>query len=155
MTGISTALPLFLILNITPWLFAALAFNLLYDSVVLNVLFNVIGVKLKKDVNIRTTMMVWIFGFVADIVGIVFLMILIAVVPGVDAYNPYYSVQGVIVFLLALIITMLVSYFIYDYLLGKVYVSKRKRLRVNLWMIILTAPYYMMIPVSIHVNSFF
>lgn len=153
--GISTALPLFLILNITPWLFVALAFNLLYDSLVLNVLFNIIGVKLKKDVNIRTTMMVWVFGFVADIIGIVILMLLIALVPGVDAYNPYYSIQGVIVFLVALIITMLVSYSIYDYLLGKVYVSKRKRFRIIMWMILLTAPYYMMIPVSIHVNSFF
>lgn len=151
---LASKLPLFMVVNMTPWLIAALIFNLIYDSSIILILMSHYKVTLKKEVKIRIVLMSWVFGFVTDICSVIMLLLFAKIIPTIDLYNVFNSASGMIFSVIVLSISIIISYTMVKYLLGRVYVPVKKAQFISLIMAFLTIPYYILLPISFSFSSF-
>lgn len=147
-------LPIWLKLHMSLWFLVLLIFHLLYDGGILVMLLSVFEVKMKKDVKVRTVIMAWVFGVVIDFVVIILLLILANGIEAYDLKYPMNSAVGVIVLLLMMIFSIVMLYFVIKYLMKRVAIFGARSKKIAFWMAVLTAPYYILLPINVSFDSF-
>ena len=154
-----------LILFPTVWI-VVLPANFLIDSLVLLLIFHVLKLSDRKNLYAQTILKVWGFGFLADIIGAIVLLLLSFLesslsnagntsrwlyenITGPLGYNPFKSVYALIVMLLVIAgVGALIYLLNYKVSFKRWPVEDMQRKKAALMMAIITAPYTMLIPAS-------
>lgn len=147
-------LPIWLKLHMSLWLLVLLIFNLAYDGGMIVMLFSVFQVKLKKDVRFRAIIMTWIFGVVIDFIVIIALLIIANSVKSYDLKHPMNSVTGIIILILVMVCGIVMLYNVIKYLMKRLAIYGQRSKKIAFWMAILTAPYYILLPINVSFDSF-
>ena len=155
----------FLIFIPTVWIIVLPA-NFIIDSLVLLLIFHVFKLSDRKNLYAQTILKVWGFGFLADIIGAIILLLLSFLesslsnaentsrwlydnITGPLGYNPFKSVYALIVMLLVIAGTgALIYVFNYKVSFKRWPVEDLQRKKAALMMAVITAPYTMLIPAS-------
>lgn len=130
-----------------------LPINFVIDTIVILIIMKCLKLDNIKILYGKTILKVWLFGFVADIIGAGFLLLL-GLAPFGDIFdnlywNPYSNIYAILVILIALLLS---GYFIYlfnkKYCFKKIDIEESKKKKIALFMAIFTAPYVFLIPTS-------
>lgn len=156
--------PLWMILLLpTVWL-VLLPANFLIDSLVLLLAFRLYGLQDRKRLYLQSIFKVWGFGFLADIIGSGLLLLTQLITPNTPersafwqwfddavvtpvAFNPFASVAGFFVVLIAVAVAgYLIYLFNYKVSLKKWDADDMQKRKTALLLALLTAPYTFFIP---------
>ena len=152
--------PIWFLLFLPPVILITLTGNFIIDSVVIIICFytfklSSINIELKSFYK-NSVLKVWLFGFLADIIGAVILFIVSAfgheigisdkLISAVN-YNPYENVFAVILIIFAMLVSSFFIYlFNYKYTFKKLIKDNLLRLKVSLTIAIVTAPWTFLLP---------
>ena len=139
----------FFIIVTLGWLFV-LPINFLIDSLVLLIILKLMKMPLKKIYG-KTILKIWLFGFLADFIGALFLMLLDFAPLGdlfSDLYwNPYNNIYAVIIIIVAILISgFFIYYFNYKYCFKKIDIEEKSKRKIALFLAIFTMPYLFLVP---------
>jgi hypothetical protein len=152
--------PIWMLIFIPPVIFIALIGNFIIDSLVVVFCFYVFKLtnseKELKTFYRSTIFKVWIFGFLADIIGAL-LLLSISMFDGfiglpyefisAICYDPFSNIYAVLVIIVAMFIsTFLIFIFNYLFTFRKVFNDEKVKIRVALTIAILTIPWTFLIP---------
>jgi hypothetical protein len=146
-------IPIWLKLHMSLWFIGLMVFNLLLDSGVMIGLLSIYKVSMKKDVRVRTVFMAWIFGIISDFLIIMTLLVIANGMTNYDISNPYKSISGIIFMSIMMIMSVVLVFFMIKYLMKKVAVFGGKETKIAIWMAVITAPYYILLPINITFES--
>lgn len=144
----------FLLLFPIAWLYALPA-NFIIDSIVLLLALHLLKIEEKGKIYKKTILGVWAFGFIADIIGAVFLLLSQLElgewwreqVTMPVLLNPWRSIPGFAMVFVALAFAGCLIYFLnYKFLFSKLPQVQKKAKRLCLALAICTAPYLYLIP---------
>lgn len=127
-----------LMLMPTAWI-AVLPINFIVDSLVILITMKAIGVKYKGKMYRKSILKVWIFGFVADMIGAGALL--------GAMYADIFRGDEIYITLPAMLIAALFI-FIFNYKISFKEYDKATRLKMAINLAIFTAPYTFLIPIS-------
>lgn len=127
-----------LMLMPTAWI-AVLPINFIVDSLVILITMKAIGVKYKGKMYRKSILKVWIFGFVADMIGAGALL--------GAMYADIFLGDEIYITLPAMLIAALFI-FIFNYKISFKEYDKATRLKMAINLAIFTAPYTFLIPIS-------
>ncbi len=145
--------PVWMILILFPtfWLIALPA-NFLIDTIVLLISFKLLKIGEIKNAYKKTILKVWIFGFIADIIGSGVLT-LMQFIPGFEnivgdiSYDPFSNVYAILLILMAVIISMIVIYALnMKFSFNKVNFDEKTKKKLAIILAIFTAPYLFFMP---------
>lgn len=157
--------PVWLLLLVpTVWL-VALPANFLFDSLVLLLAFHVLKLTERKALYKQAILRVWGFGFLADIVASLLLLLTQVIggsgadspvrrwfsdnIVGPVAYNPFANPFALIIVLIAVAAAgVLIYFFNVKFALRRWPVEDWQRRKTALLLALLTAPYTMLIPAA-------
>lgn len=122
----------------TAWI-AVLPINFIVDSLVILITMKAIGVKYKGKMYRKSILKVWIFGFVADMIGAGALL--------GAMYADIFRGDEIYITLPAMLIAALFI-FIFNYKISFKEYDKATRLKMAINLAIFTAPYTFLIPIS-------
>ena len=122
----------------TAWI-AVLPINFIVDSLVILITMKAIGVKYKGKMYRKSILKVWIFGFVADMIGAGALL--------GAMYADIFRGDEIYLTLPAMLIAALFI-FIFNYKISFKEYDKATRLKMAINLAIFTAPYTFLIPIS-------
>ena len=132
--------------------------NFIVDTIVLLISLKILKVKNIKKIYIKTIFKVWIFGFLADVIGALFLLIS-QFIPGDFWYenilsnlvwNPFDNILSFIYCLIALLISGIFIYLLNKKITFKnLNISSKIKNKIALCLAIVTAPYLFLLPSSI------
>ena len=144
----------FLIFFPVMWLYLLPA-NFLIDSIILLLALTVMKMEEKGRIYKKTILGVWAFGFLADIIGSVFLLtsqlslgewwqqyITMPVV--LNPWNNFYAL--LFIFIALLISAAAIFFFNYKFLFGRLFPQGQKAKQICLILAICTAPYFFFVP---------
>ncbi|RTR29603.1 hypothetical protein EKG37_15020 [Robertmurraya yapensis] len=152
--------PIWMLLFFPPVIFIALAGNFVIDSLVIIVCFFLFkltnqGLGLKTFYK-KSILKVWLFGFLADIIGAVFLFLVLIVGSGLGlpyeieagiAYDPFSSSMAVVIIIISMVITsFFIFLFNYHFTFRSLIVEKALRVKVALTIVIITTPWTFLLP---------
>lgn len=152
--------PIWMLLFFPPVIFIALAGNYVIDSLVIIACFFLFkltnqGLGLKIFYK-KSILKVWLFGFLADIIGAVFLFLVLIVGSGLGlpyeieagiAYDPFSSPMAVVIIIISMVITSLFIFlFNYHFTFRSLIVEKALRVKVALTIAIITTPWTFLLP---------
>ena len=123
----------------TAWV-AVLPINFIVDSLVLIIAAKKIGI-FEKGMYKKHILKVWIFGFVADLIGAA------ALLGAMYIFEDVYQGDELIITLPAMLVAA-VMIFVLNYRFSFSDIDKRSRLKMALSFAIITAPYTFLIPIS-------
>ena len=151
--------PIWVLLFFPPVIFITLVGNFLIDSIVIIACFYFLKVtKIEfrlKNFYKKNILRVWVFGFIADIIGAVFLfMITISETFGLSyelasaiAYDPFSEPCAVLIICVAMLIsTICIFVFNYLYTFKNTIEDKKLRVKLALTIAILTIPWTFLLP---------
>ncbi|MFA9422289.1 MAG: hypothetical protein ACERLG_01835 [Sedimentibacter sp.] len=152
--------PIWFLLFFPPVILLTLLGNFIIDSLVVIVCFYMFKLKnTKNDLKTfykKTIFKVWIFGFLADIIGasILFLLVILEDFLGLPqefirgiSYDPFSNLAAVIMIVFAMIVSSLFIFiFNYKFTYNKQIEEKRLRLKVALTIAIFTIPWTFILP---------
>ncbi len=152
--------PIWFALFLPPMIFITLFGNFLIDSVVILVCFFIFRLAVQqielKPFYKNTIVKVWLFGFVADIIGagILFIIGMIGDIPGLPYevtsainYDPFSHPAALSIVILALLISgIFIFFFNYKFTFAKQVEDKRLRLKIALTLSIVTMPWTFLLP---------
>lgn len=156
--------PIWMLILFPPTWIAILPLNFIIDSVVLLVALKFIIKNTDIRINYKKSILyIWIFGFVADIVGTFTLFFVDLgfsnlnneLISKLDAIhlNPFDNMYAFLYVLLAVIVTAFLIFVLnYRFSFNKVELSKMEKIKVCLTLSILTAPYTFFIPTEMIYN---
>lgn len=127
-----------LMLMPTAWI-AVLPINFIVDSLVILITMKAIGVKYKGKMYRKSILKVWIFGFIADMIGAGALL--------GAMYADIFLGDEIYITLPAMLIAALFI-FIFNYKISFKEYDKATRLKMAINLAIFTAPYTFLIPIS-------
>jgi len=152
--------PLWLILFFPPIIFITLAGNFMIDSLVVIVSFYLYHLK-ESQISLKTfykksILKVWLFGFLADIIG-ASLLFFCAMAEGrlglpyeitsAISYNPFHHPAAIAIIVLAmLIVSTFLFFFNYELVFHKLVDNKVVRLKIALTIAIVTIPWTFLLP---------
>ena len=152
--------PIWFLLFFPPVIFVTLLGNFVIDSLVVIACFYVYKLA-NKEIKLKTfykksILKVWIFGFIADILGAVFLFFVEAsgytlglpnkVITGID-YDPYISIWSVIIIIFAMLISAAFIFILNYYNTFHNQIEELKlRFKVALTIAIVTIPWTFLLP---------
>ncbi|KUO64902.1 MAG: hypothetical protein APF84_08525 [Gracilibacter sp. BRH_c7a] len=137
-------LPLWIIILIPPFIFLVLFANLIIDGLVIYLTLLFSKISIEKRNLIILILKAWIFGFVADLIGIVNL-ILIQDFFNVNAFYAFGSGVDTFAFMFSILFAgLLIGLF--NYYLARKLVDEKVARRIGLSMGIITAPWIFLIP---------
>ena len=122
----------------TAWI-AVLPINFIVDSLVILITMKAIGVKYKGKMYRKSILKVWLFGFVADMIGAGALL--------GAMYADIFRGDEIYITLPAMLIAALFI-FIFNYKISFKEYDKATRLKMAINLAIFTAPYTFLIPIS-------
>ena len=150
--------PIWILWLFPPIVIVAMIGNYIIDSLVILlalVVFKVSSVtgESTKSLYKRSILKVWIFGFLADILGTALLFIIMMILGGTKdlvqgiSYNPLSNLGSfLIVFIAILAAAVFIYIFNYNYVFNKLIIERKARLKVALTIAILTMPWTYLIP---------
>ena len=132
--------PIWMLLIIpTAWI-AVLPANFIVDSLVLLITAKKIGI-LEKGIYKKHILRVWIFGFIADLIGAGILL------GSLYIFEDFFRGDELTLTLPAMLVSA-VMIFLFNYRFSFSDIDKRSRLKMALSFAIFTAPYTFLIPIS-------
>ncbi|MFJ7730840.1 hypothetical protein ACIQXF_03010 [Lysinibacillus sp. NPDC097231] len=154
--------PFWLILFFPPIIFATMLGNFLIDSLVVIASFYVFKLsKLNyflKPVYMRSILKVWLFGFLADMIGAFILILVVTIGGGLGlpyeltssiSYDPFKQPLAVVFILFAMIVSsFFIFVFNYKYTFKTIIEDKKLRIKVALTLAVVTIPWTFLIPMS-------
>lgn len=153
--------PIWMIIFFPPILFASLFVNFIVDTVVLVICLYIYSNYLSEHVSLgygyrMMIVKVWIWGFVSDFIGALYLLLLMFVSgkmdmdgPAINAImrNPFENIFGVLIVLSAIFISaVLIYYFNNSKVLVKHIEDKIVRAKIAMIIAIVTAPWSFLLP---------
>ena len=133
--------PIWLLLLVPPVWLLVLPANFIVDSLVILITMDAIGITRKKKMYKKSIFKVWIFGFLSDIIGTLFVLgASIIFNEGGLGDDPAFTIPGVII--------AAVMIFIFNYLISFKRYDKATRFKMAISLAIFTAPYTFLIPTS-------
>lgn len=139
----------FLILLPPVWLIA-IPLNFLIDSLVLLIALKAQKIETPKHIYTKSILKVFLFGFVADIIGSGLLFLIQEVVASDISWNPYTNITGISSIIIATALSGVIIYILnrlYSFNLPHVTEKNKKRLAVII--AIFTLPYMFLVPTSV------
>lgn len=152
-------LPIWLLIFFPPLVFGVLLGNFIIDSIVMIICYCIfkktIGIGL-IDYYKKTIIKVWLFGFLADIIGALILLLIVflsenlpRVVYEVVAVDPFIHPIGIVIFGTSISISsILIAYLNNKYVLSKFICEKKTRIKISIIIAIVTAPWTFLLPMD-------
>lgn len=150
--------PIWILWLFPPIIIVAIIGNYIIDSLVILFTFFIFKVssvtgESTKSLYKRSILKVWIFGFLADILGTSLLFIIMMILGENEdlvqciSYNPLSNLGSfIIVFSTILVAAVFIYIFNYNYIFNKVIIDRKSRVKVALTIAILTMPWTYLIP---------
>ena len=141
----------FLVILPLGWLFI-LPINFIIDSFALLLILKIMKLDI-KSIYSKVILRVWLFGFLADLIGALFLLLL-DFAPLGDLFsnlywNPYENICAILIITVALLMSgFFIYYFNYKYSLKKIDMEVKSKKKIALFMAIFTIPYLFLVPTS-------
>lgn len=148
--------PIWFIIILPLYWLALLPINFVIDSIVLLIILKLLKLNI-KNIYKKTILKVWLFGFLADIAGAIFIFI-ISLLPISNFFeniywNPYKDLSSFILMLISFIIsTYLIYVFNKKISLKKIDITEQLKKRIALFLALFTAPYLFLIPTKTFYN---
>ena len=150
--------PIWILFVFPPVILFMLPANFLIDSIVLLIALKLLKIQKIGEIYKKTIFKIWIFGFLSDIVGALFLL-LSQFIPGDFWYdnilsnvvwNPFNNIFSFIYCLVALTISGVLIYFLNKKITFKnLNISPKNKNKIALSLAIITAPYLFLLPSSL------
>lgn len=121
------------------WLFI-IPGNFIIDSLVLIISMYALKINDKKQFYKKNILKIFIFGFLSDIIGSLFLLLMFVLEIGQMGDEPYLTIPGL------LISAGLI--FVFNYFITFKKIDKKLRFKLSIIYTIITAPYTFLIPMS-------
>ncbi|PAQ15727.1 hypothetical protein [Bacillus sp. FJAT-42315] len=153
--------PIWLLIFFPPVVFITLLGNFLIDSLVIIICFYLFKLS-KSQPNLKafyqkSIMKVWLFGFLADIIGAVILMMICGLegenfglsyeLTSAISYDPFSHPLAVFIISIAMLIsTICIFFFNYKYTFKNIITDKKARRKVALTIAIITIPWTFLLP---------
>lgn len=147
----------FLIIFPTMWLFVLPA-NFLIDTVVLCICLKALKITNINEVYKKSILKVWIFGFIADIIGSALLVCtqfisvnsFLSDIITALAYNPFSNIYAFLITIFAIVISGILIYvFNFKISFKKVDIDEKSKKRIAICLAVFTAPYLFLYPSSL------
>ena len=121
------------------WLFI-IPGNFIIDSLVLIISMYALKINDKKQFYKKNILKIFIFGFLSDIIGSLFLLLMFVLEIGQMGDEPYLTIPGLVI--------SAVMIFLFNYFVTFRGTDKTSRLKLTLIFAVVTAPYTFLIPSS-------
>ena len=146
-------------------LFIVLISNFIIDSLVYLISLKKLNIENKKEKYKKSILKIWLFGFLADIIGVIpmFIVNFITNIPmqtdtrrwitdnfvNAVTYNPFQNILSLLWVILCVGISMFCIYkFNYKISMKNIEIEDEKKKKISLIMAIVTAPYLFLIPTA-------
>lgn len=158
--------PIWMMWIFPPLALLALVGNFVIDSVVILVAFAVLKVTKSTGLSIgqlykKSILKVWVFGFLADIVGAIMLFVIMLACENNNelvatiCYNPFNNIVGFLVVAAAVLLAVvLIWIFNYYSVFNKLIQDSKIRMKIALTIAIVTMPWTYLIPTQWLYNGF-
>ncbi len=158
--------PIWLLLFFPPVIFITLIGNFIIDSVVLLICFYIF--KLSEKYNMKrfykkSILKVWMFGFLADILGALILFTIGVLdnhlgvpyeITSAINYNPFSNVLAIIIIIISMLISgLLIFIFNYRFTFKRLILDKKVRFKVALTIATITIPWTFILPTNWFYNG--
>ena len=150
--------PVWFLFVFPPVLLLVLPGNFIIDSMIFFLAAKFLTIKNIKSIYKKTILRVWGFGFLADIVGAVFLFLSFTI-PGTWwndniiaalAWNPATNIYALLYCLAAITLSgFLIYYLNYNFTFKKIDMDVLKKKRLCFYIALLTAPYLFLLPTEL------
>lgn len=140
------------------WIYT-LPLNFIIDSLVCVISMKLLEIEDQKEFYKSTILKIWGFGFLADIIGALLLLLYLIAFDNLQAFEPILTAltlnpfTNIFAFLLTLVAIAFAGYLIYlfNYRVSfkGVGLDDKKRHKIALWFAIFTAPYTFLIPIQL------
>ena len=152
--------PIWMLILFPPVILIALVGNFIIDSIVLLIALKVLSIPLAKNYK-KSILSVWIFGFIADIIGAAILFTsqilpqeLYDITRAV-AWNPFENIYAIIYVIVATIIAGIFIYvFNRNVSFRKLDIEENKKKKISLILAIVTMPYLFFLPTQVAYYGF-
>lgn len=160
MKAYNVIFPIWLLLFFPPVIFISLAGNFVIDSFVIIVCFFMYKLTYQnltlKTFYKKSFLKVWLFGFLADILGAAFLFLVLFLGSGLGlpyeieagiSYDPFSSPIAVVIIIISMLISsFFIFLFNYKFTFKTLIVEKAMRIKVALTIAIITTPWTFLLP---------
>lgn len=148
--------PVYMLWLIPPVFFIVAILNFIIDSIVVLITKKVLKIENIFKKYKKVILKVWIFGFLADFVGALFLFIISALCDDLNIpikynidYNPFGNIYALIITILGILISgVLIFIFNKKICYKKVDITEKQKFILALTMAIITAPYLFLLPMT-------
>lgn len=152
--------PIWMLIFFPPVIFISLVGNFLIDSMVIIVCFFALKIS-KQEFGLKTfykksVLKVWLFGFLADIIGAAFLFLFLILGSGLGlpydlesgiSYDPFSEPLAVIIIVIAMLISSaFIFIFNYHFTFKSLIAEKALRIKIALTIAIITTPWTFLLP---------
>lgn len=135
--------------------------NFIFDSLVLLIAIGAMRLVKKKEIYVRSIFRVWIFGFLADLIGAAWMLLVYGVAVCLDdteastffleafMVNPWQNFCALILTILAIFVAGLAIYFFNRrWTFGPQPLTDVAKRRLSVILAVITAPYFFLIPLN-------
>lgn len=161
--------PIWMMWIFPPLVFIALVGNFVIDSIVILAAFAIFKVVKSTGLSMgqlykKSILKVWIFGFLADIVGAIMLFVVMLILESINGtndiiagicYNPLNNITGFLIVVAAVALAVLLIWiFNYYIVFNRLIEDSKIRMKVALTIAIVTMPWTYLIPTQWLYNGF-
>lgn len=147
--------PVYMLWLMPPVFFIVAILNFIIDSIVVLIAEKYLKIKDIFTKYKKVILKVWIFGFIADFIGALFLFVMSALFENLNIpikysidYNPFGNIYALIITLVGILIAgVLIFIFNKKICFNKIELTERQRFILSLVMAIVTAPYLFLMPI--------
>ena len=147
--------PVYMLWLMPPVFFIVAILNFIIDSIVVLITEKYLKIKDIFTKYKKVILKVWIFGFIADFIGALFLFVMSGLFENLNIpikysidYNPFGNIYALIITLVGILIAgVLIFIFNKKICFNKIELTERQRFILSLVMAIVTAPYLFLIPI--------
>ena len=148
--------PIYMLWLIPPLFFIVAILNFIIDSIVVLITEKILKLEDMFSKYKKVIFKVWIFGFLADFIGALFLFITSALFDDLNIpikynidYNPFGNIYALIITVIGILIAgILIFIFNKKICFKKIDITEKQRFILSLVMAIVTAPYLFLLPMN-------
>jgi len=148
--------PVYMLWLIPPVIFIVGILNFIIDSVVVLITEKILKLEDMFSKYKKVIFKVWIFGFLADFIGALFLFLISGLFENLDIpikynidYNPFGNIYALIITIVGILIAgILIFIFNKKICFNKIDITEKQRFILSLVMAVVTAPYLFLLPMN-------
>jgi len=148
--------PVYMLWLIPPVIFIVGILNFIIDSVVVLITEKILKLEDMFSKYKKVIFKVWIFGFLADFIGALFLFLISGLFENLDIpikynidYNPFGNIYALIITIVGILIAgILIFIFNKKIYFNKIDITEKQRFILSLVMAVVTAPYLFLLPMN-------